>query len=55
MATYTESRSLAASYTAIFENIWKQTEMYDKLKLHEKLQSDFVNVAAHELRTRSRR
>jgi two-component system, OmpR family, sensor histidine kinase VicK len=51
MATYTESRSLAASYAAIFENIWKQTEMYDKLKLHEKLQSDFVNVAAHELRT----
>ncbi len=51
MATYTESGSLAASYAAIFENIWKQTEMYDKLKLHEKLQSDFVNVAAHELRT----
>jgi signal transduction histidine kinase len=50
-ATYTESRSLAASYAAIFENIWKQTDMYDKLKLHEKLQSDFVNVAAHELRT----
>jgi two-component system, OmpR family, sensor histidine kinase VicK len=51
LATYIESRSLAASYAAIFENIWKQTEMYDKLKLHEKLQSDFVNVAAHELRT----
>jgi len=51
MATYTESRSLGASYAAIFENIWKQTDMYDKLKLHEKLQSDFVNVAAHELRT----
>lgn len=51
MATYTESRSLGASYAAIFENIWKQTGMYDKLKLHERLQSDFVNVAAHELRT----
>jgi two-component system, OmpR family, sensor histidine kinase VicK len=51
LATYTESGSLAASYAAIFENIWKQTEMYEKLKLHEKLQSDFVNVAAHELRT----
>jgi signal transduction histidine kinase len=50
-ATYTESRSLAVSYAAIFENIWKQTEMLDKLKLHEKLQSDFVNIAAHELRT----
>ena len=50
-STYAESRSLAASYAAIFENIWKQTDMYDKLKLHERLQSDFVNVAAHELRT----
>jgi len=51
LATYTESKSLAASYAAIFENIWKQTELYDKLMLHEKLQSDFVNIAAHELRT----
>ena len=51
MATYTESSSLGASYASIFENIWKQTGMYDKLKLHERLQSDFVNVAAHELRT----
>ena len=50
-ATYTESRSLAVSYAAIFENIWKQTDMYEKLKLHEKMQSDFVNIAAHELRT----
>jgi signal transduction histidine kinase len=50
-ATYTESRSLAVSYAAIFDNIWKQTDMLDKLKLHEKLQSDFVNIAAHELRT----
>jgi two-component system, OmpR family, sensor histidine kinase VicK len=51
MSTFAESKPLAASYAAIFENIWKQTDMYDKLKLHEKLQSDFVNVAAHELRT----
>jgi two-component system sensor histidine kinase VicK len=44
--------------TAIFENLWKQTELYDqlkevheRLKIHDKMQEEFINVAAHELRT----
>jgi signal transduction histidine kinase len=51
VSTYTESRSLAESYATIFEGIWKQTELYEKLELHDKMQRDFVNIAAHELRT----
>ena len=46
------------SYVAIFENLWKQTELYEdikkaheQLKLHANAQKDFINVAAHELRT----
>ena len=46
------------SYIAIFENLWKQTELYEdikkayeQLKLHAKAQKEFINVAAHELRT----
>src|SRR5437660_1509500 len=37
---------------------WKQTELYqqvreanERLKLHDKMQQEFINVAAHELRT----
>src|SRR2546425_5589840 len=51
LATYTESKSIAASYATIFESIWRQTELYEQLKVHDTLQKDFINIAAHELRT----
>jgi signal transduction histidine kinase len=51
VSTYTESKSLAESYATIFEGIWKQTELYEQLEIHDKMQRDFVNIAAHELRT----
>jgi signal transduction histidine kinase len=51
VATYTESKSLAESYATIFEGLWKQTELYEQLEVHDKMQRDFVNIAAHELRT----
>jgi signal transduction histidine kinase len=35
----------------MFESLWKQTELYEKLKSHEKMQKEFINIAAHELRT----
>jgi len=39
------------SYLSIFENFWNQLELYEKLKEHDKLQQEFINIAAHELRT----
>jgi signal transduction histidine kinase len=51
MSTYSNSRSIASSYAAIFESLWKQTEMYEKLKDRDQLQQQFINIAAHELRT----
>jgi two-component system, OmpR family, sensor histidine kinase VicK len=46
------------SYVSIFENLWNQAELYlhikeahEKLKMHDKMQKEFINVAAHELRT----
>ena len=33
------------------ENFWNQLELYQKLKQHDKLQEEFINIAAHELRT----
>ena len=38
-------------YTAIFESLWIQTELYQKLKESEEVKDDFVHIAAHELRT----
>jgi signal transduction histidine kinase len=50
-ATYSNSKSTVLSYVSIFESLWKQVELYEKIKLHDTLQKDFVNIAAHELRT----
>jgi two-component system, OmpR family, sensor histidine kinase VicK len=51
LATYSNSQSTVLSYVSIFESLWTQTELYQKLKESEKIKDDFVNIAAHELRT----
>jgi len=58
LSTYSNSKAGVLSYVAIFENLWTLTELYKRVKeanetltLHDKMQQEFVNVAAHELRT----
>lgn len=58
LSTYSNSRAGVSSYVAIFENLWKQTELYEDIKktnkqleLNDKARKEFINVAAHELRT----
>jgi signal transduction histidine kinase len=50
LSTYSNSRAGVLSYVAIFENLWKQTELYEQLKHHDIMQKEFINVAAHELK-----
>jgi two-component system sensor histidine kinase VicK len=49
LAAYSNSKPIALSYASIFENLWIQTELYEQLKVHDKMQNEFINVAAHEL------
>src|SRR5918994_1612354 len=51
LSTYSNSKAGVLSYVSMFESLWKQTELYEKLKSNEKMQKEFINVAAHELRT----
>ncbi|MGA8084759.1 MAG: hypothetical protein WB988_23135, partial [Candidatus Nitrosopolaris sp.] len=58
LSTYSNSKAGVLSYVGIFERLWIQTELYQqvkeankRLKLHDKMQQEFINVAAHELRT----
>jgi len=51
LSTYSNRHAGVLSYVAIFENLWRQTELYEGLKLHAKAQKEFINVTAHELRT----
>jgi two-component system, OmpR family, sensor histidine kinase VicK len=51
LSTYSTSEPTVVSYISIFENFWNQLELYQKLKQHDKMQQEFINIAAHELRT----
>lgn len=51
LSTYSNSKPGVLSFVSIFENLWIQTELYEQLKVHDKMQKDFINIAAHELRT----
>src|SRR5919112_1867476 len=51
LSSYANSKSTVLSYVSMFETLWKQTEMYEQLKIHDKMQKEFINIAAHELRT----
>ncbi|MGB7664463.1 MAG: ATP-binding protein [Nitrososphaeraceae archaeon] len=51
LATYSDSKPTVMSYFLIFESLWKQVALYEQLKVHERMQQDFINIAAHELRT----
>src|ERR687897_817313 len=65
LTTYSNSKSIVSSYISIFESFWKQSELSEqleeankqltvaneKLTVNEKMQKEFINVAAHELRT----
>jgi signal transduction histidine kinase len=51
LAAYFNSRPIALSYVSIFESLWKQGELYEQLKAYSMMQRDFINIAAHELRT----
>jgi signal transduction histidine kinase len=65
ISTYSNSKPTVLSYISIFDNLWKQAELYqqlkesnkqlelayDKLKISDKMQSEFIDAAAHELRT----
>jgi two-component system, OmpR family, sensor histidine kinase VicK len=57
-ATYSNSKSTVLSYASIFESLWNQTQLYEhirylyeQLKSQDKMKQEFMDIAAHELRT----
>jgi len=65
LSTYSNSKAGVLSYLSLLGNLWLQTELYqqikessirlevanEKLKVHDKMQQEFIDIAAHELRT----
>jgi two-component system, OmpR family, sensor histidine kinase VicK len=66
-ATFHTSKSRTESYNFIFDTIWRQADLYEslreanrnliysyqKLEEHDAMEKEFINIAAHELRTPS--
>lgn len=50
-ATYTNGAAMVNTYASFFESLWNQSELYKKVKTHDRLQNEFISMAAHELRT----
>lgn len=62
---YSDNRSLVNNFGSLFEAIWVENEILqdlvksknellksnEQLKIHDRMQKEFINVAAHELRT----
>jgi two-component system sensor histidine kinase VicK len=51
LATYSNSKPTVMSYFSIFESLWKQVALYEQLKVHDKMQNEFINIASHEMKT----
>jgi len=51
LSIYSTSGPTIMSILSVFENFWNQIELYEKLKENDKMQKEFINIAAHELRT----
>jgi signal transduction histidine kinase len=57
LATYSNNKSTVLSYISIFESLWKEIELNEKItglleeiKGRENIERDFISMAAHELR-----
>jgi signal transduction histidine kinase len=50
-AVHSTGKALASSYARIFESLWQETRLAAQLKESEEMQREFINIAAHELRT----
>jgi two-component system sensor histidine kinase VicK len=65
LSTYSNSFPGISAYISMFEDLWTQSQLYEhvlemvkelasaneRLKIHNKMQQEFINIAAHELRT----
>ena len=50
-ALYSNRKLAVNSFRSIFDILWNERVLNEKLKANDRAQKDFINIAAHELRT----
>jgi two-component system, OmpR family, sensor histidine kinase VicK len=50
-AIYSNSRNSVDSFKSFFELLWNERKLNEELNRADEMQKEFINIAAHELRT----
>jgi two-component system, OmpR family, sensor histidine kinase VicK len=50
-AIYSNRKLTVNSFKSVFDLLWNERISIEQLKVQDKMQKDFINIAAHELRT----
>jgi signal transduction histidine kinase len=50
-AVYSNRPSTVSFFRSVFELLWNERMLNEQLKLHDKMQKEFINIASHEIKT----
>ena len=50
-AVYSNRPSTVSFFRSVFELLWNERFLNEQLKLHDKMQKEFINIASHEMKT----
>ena len=48
---YSNRPSTVSFFRSVFELLWNERFLNEQLKLHDKMQKEFINIASHEIKT----
>ena len=50
-AVYSNRPNTVSFFRSVFELLWNERMLNEQLKLHDKMQKEFINIASHEMKT----
>ncbi len=50
-AVYSNRPNTVSFFRSVFELLWNERVLNEQLKLHDKMQKEFINIASHEMKT----
>jgi two-component system, OmpR family, sensor histidine kinase VicK len=50
-AVHSNRPSTVSFFRSVFELLWNERMLNEQLKLHDKMQKEFINIASHEIKT----